>query len=819
MYFSASEKLLKLNMKNIFLVIAILLTVLSYGKCNQTSDTTVIISKIAGWKVVVNDKGSIINLQMTFKKKLVNIPWRNDANGGPAWKGIQLSKVTGNKVVFEGKQNDQLYTIEYKDVQGKLAIIASLKNESAQPLMANPAIGLRLGIDNEMKDPKKYFNTFFPTLLRCERTHFWGYFQSPDGQILTVSSPDAIASRTIEYIEQGHRISTSSLDVLHTLPLPSRHPQNLIQLAPGQSKSWTIYLEPVNALTDVMQTVANNCKAPFIDISQTTVAPGEKINFKINASNTNSTISILDPNGKNIAIHKKVVSGKAIQYTLTAPATIGNYTIVTKANNKQSEAVFHVRKPWGWYLQQARTEALRMQIKPMSHREGWLGFFSAYGAERYYPNAKLLAETEAIFKDFYTIMVDTAKTEFYRNKQTWHDRPQNTSWMLALVVSRYAATKKMEDLELAAKWGDAFIAKFQKENGSFSKYSALTLGTKFLAELAIHEKPLAATSAFWKDKYDRHMLSIEKASKKLLEVKDLEDTEGEATYEDTQAGSAWTLLALQAMMTDNEALKIEYLNASIQIQSRHESITQALIPDARMRNATLRFWESQYDVLTLPNFINSPHGWTMRSQFGALYLYLLTGQEKYLDILNNAMGASVQAIDERSGILRWAFVPDPYIAAQQFVPDNANPGKGKNIDVVLGEQWLPMISDWWRVPKGEIGTLTQFKTKGFQVVSQGWSCDNDVHETFRILADELIPNAFVLEREDGTLRTMNCTIEKKGKTLFVKMNENVITRLHLNLKNNFTVVTTFANKTTTQKVTKGSSWVGPGGVPTLFNEK
>jgi hypothetical protein len=657
-------------------------------------------------------------------------------------------------------------------------------------------------------------------LLRCERTHFWGYFQSPGGQILTVSSPDAIASRSIGYIEQGHRISTSSLDMLHTLPLPPRHPQNLIQLASGETKSWTIVLEPTNSLSDVLQTVAKNCNAPFIDINRTTAAAGEVVEVKINFKGNNlPEISMIDPNGKNISLPKKEIISNCIRYNIVTPTGIGNYKILVKANNKHSEAIFHVRKPWGWYLQQARKEALRMQIKPMSHREGWLGFFSAYGAERYFPNKKSLAETEAVFKDFYSIMVDTTKIEFYRNKQTWHDRPQNTSWMVALMVARYAATKKIEHLELAAKWGDAFIAKFQLPNGSFSRYSALTLGTRFLAELALHEKPLAQKFPLWKERYDRHQLAIERASKRLLEVKDLEDTEGEATYEDTQAGSAWTLLALQAIMSNNDSLKNEYLTASLQVQKRHESLTQAIIPDARMRNATLRFWESQYDVLTLPNMMNSPHGWTMRSQFGALYLYLLTGEERFLDMLNNAMGACVQAIDESTGILRWSFVPDPYVAAQQFVPDVYKPGQGKNVTVVVGEQWLPMISDWWRVPKGEIGTLIQFKTKGFQVVSQGWSCDNDVHETFRILADEIMPNAFVLEREDGSFRTMNCTIEKRSKILFVKMHENAVTRLHLNLKNKYTVVTTFAKKTTEQNVDKGFHWIGPGGVPELFQRK
>jgi hypothetical protein len=804
-------------MKKKIVFFVLILIAHTNGKCAQTSDSIILKSSKADWQAMLNDSGAITELQILFNNKWVKIPWKKDTNGGPAWKGIIMKKVADNKFLFEGRKNEQVYSLEYKDVQGKLTLIASLKNESAKPFLANPSISLRLGIDNEMKEPKSYFSIFFPTLLRCERTHFWGYFQTPNGQLLTISSQDAIASRTIKYIELGHRIATSSLDMLHTLPLPSRHPQNLIQLASKESKSWTIVLEPANSLQDIFPIVAANCKAPFIDLNRTTAAAGEMVEMKINFDGKIlPELSMTSPNGKKVKLPKGEVFENGIRYNLPAPSMIGNYKIIAKANNKESEAILHIRKPWGWYMQQARKEALRMQIKPISHREGWLGFFSAYGAQQYYPNKKLLAQTEEVFDDFYDIMVDTSKTEFYRNKQTWHDRPQNTSWMVAMLVARYAATKKIEDLELAAKWGDAFIAKFQLPNGSFSKYSALTLGTKFLSNLAAYELPLSKNNLLWKERYARHQIAIAKASKKLLEVKDLEDTEGEATYEDTQAGSAWSLLALQAMMTNNDSLKQACLTASLQIQSRHESLTQAIIPDGRMRNATLRFWESQYDVLTIPNMMNSPHGWTMRSQFGALYLYLLTGKEYYLDMLNNAMGTCVQAIDENTGVLRWAFVPDPYIAAEQFVPDANKPGQGKNVPTIIGEQWLPMISDWWRVPKGEIGTLIKFQTKGFQTVSQGWSCDNDVHETFRILADEIMPNAFVLEREDGSLRTMNCTAKRKGKTIVVALHENVVSRVHFNLKNKYDVVIPFAKKTIKQTVDKGLFWVGPGGVPELF---
>ena len=320
----------------------------------------------------------------------------------------------------------------------------------------------------------------------------------------------------------------------------------------------------------------------------------------------------------------------------------------------------------------------------------------------------------------------------------------------------------------------------------------------------------------WKERYDRHLLSIERASQRLLLVKDLEDTEGEATYEDTQGGSAWSLLAMEALLATSDTLQKKYLQASLQVQQQHECLTQALIPDGRMRSGTLRFWEAQYDILMLPNMMNSPHGLIMRSQFGAFYLYLLTGEERFLNIMNNAMGSCVQAIEESSGVLRWAFVSDPYVAAHQFVPDTERPGKGKHIPVLVGEQWLPMISDWWRVPDGEIGALTKFRTDSFQQVSQGWSCDNDVHETFRVLSEQYVENAFVLERTDGSLVTINCKAERKGATIIILGLEKTVSRVHLNLKTKRKVVACFTETVISQQVNKGMHWVGPGGVPLLL---
>lgn len=772
-------------------------------------------SPTGGWSLTVATNGTFQRLEMTFGQKRVSVPWRSgtDANAGPSWAGVKLHAVPGAPLRFAGRSGEAEYTLAYRDEKGRLTINAGLRNLGSQPLTAQPRVRLTLGMDQEMKDPRTYFQIFFPTLLRCEPTHFWGYFQNPNGQVLAIGSPDPIASWAHGYKGLGHRIITSHLDLLHALPLPPRHPQTLGALAPSETRSWRIVLQPVGAMDEVPETVAAICEAPAFGLDRTTAAPGETVELTVHHSGgARPTVTMSDATGKEWPLPPPRDHSEALRYAFAAPEATGLVTLSAVAGEKRTEALLNVRRPWGWYLRQARSEALRMQQKPMKHREGWLGFFSAYWAQVYYPDPAKLKETEEKFQAFFAQMVDPATGHFYTNKPTWPDRPQNSSWMLGLLVSRYAATRNLEHLEQAAQWGDDFIRRFQKPDGAFShgknSYGALTLGTKFLMELVTLEQASDAGAPAGQQRFGKsielQLHAIDRAVSNLEKVKDMGNTEGEQTYEDSQAGSAWSLLAMHALTSADAAMQARYLAGSLEVRARHECLTQALIPDGRMRGGTLRWWEAQYDILTTPNMMSSPHGWTMRSQFGALYLYLLTGEERFLNAACNAMGACAQAIDQQTGTLRWAFVPDPYVEAQQFVPDPEKPGKGKRVPAIVGEQWVPMISDWWRVPEGQVGNGPGGRR------SQGWSCDNDVHEHFRVMAEQFVPNAFVLERADGTLRAWNCRVEQKGERLEVVPAEPVVSRVHLNLRKAHRVGILFSSDSFDGRVEPGMRWVGPG---------
>ncbi len=780
----------------------IILSLLLAGCLHSLRAQEVLRSSNGDWEAEISNKGMIQSLKMNFGgDKLVSIPWHASGEyAGPSFSGTSLHK----KEAFTYASREvypMSYAIRYAEENGMFTLQLSLTNNSGVPQYASDKASLCLGINTVMANPDEYFSVFFPTMLRCEKTHLWGYFEAPDGHVLGIASPDPIASWHLNYIGNGHRIASASLDLLHELPLPPRHPQDLFYMAPYETKTWKLVLLPLTDIGEIPKAMAESISIPVIDMERTTASVGETVDIRVvSQADETPKLTIIAPDGQQENIQLSHESDTDYHCELKAPQTAGTYKIQAEAGGYCAEASLYVRKPWGWYLQQAGREAMRMEQKTAAHREAWMGFFSAYWSQVYFPNQHMLEQTERNFEQFWNVMIDPKTGFYYTNKSTWHSRPQNTSWMVGVLIARYAATQKQEHLELAADWADRLIDDFQLPNGAYKGYTALTMGAKFIQELMWFESPLAKKSTYWKTRYEKHRRSVEAASRNILEVKDMGDTEGEATYEDTQAGSAWSLLAMHALTACDDNETAHFLNASLEVQKRHECLTQALVPDSRMRGGTLRWWEAQYDVLINRNMMNSPHGWTMRSQFGAMYLYLLTGDEYYLNLAFNAMASCSQAIDLMTGELRWAFVPDPYVKIQRFVQDYRKGGEGKYVNEVIGEQWLPMISDWWRVPENKVVWNKE----------RGWSCDNDVHEHFRFLAEMFIPNAFVIERVDGSMRTWNCVAELKGEKIIVTPADTLVTRVHFNLQHAHEVEVTFTDNTESGLLGKGLNWFGKG---------
>lgn len=293
-------------------------------------------------------------------KLLSGVPWHT------------MGEFSGPCFYADGQGLERAVNVYEKE--GLVVIEARIKNPTSHTLdIKDGMASLRLGINTSMEDPNKYLRQFFPTMLRCEKTHLWGYFQSPDGRVLAISSPDAVASWHYDYAGLGHRINTVTLDLMNPLPLPNRHPQNLTSLKAGEEKIWHICLMPVNSVGDVPRAIAEKSGVPMFFLERTTLGDGECTDVYVYGNHPKLTL--VTPLGKRKNVKLKSKEGKSY-FTFTAKGGKGEYKLLLADGSKLSEALLFVRPTWSWYLQQADHEASLMEQKAMQHREGWMGFFS-----------------------------------------------------------------------------------------------------------------------------------------------------------------------------------------------------------------------------------------------------------------------------------------------------------------------------------------------------------------------------------------------------------------------------------------------------------
>jgi hypothetical protein len=803
-----------------------------------------------GWRAIIDSQtGSLRSVSFRRDGQWDLVQFRTNQFAGPRWAGVPTALKDTNSLAFEGRVGDVLHTLRYQTLDGHLALVAGLQNLGSNSFAPREA-RLILGVDTEMIRHPQWDSVLFPTLLRCEKTHFWGYLMGPTGRILGIASPDPVASYNLEYNQSGHRIFTCDLDLLHALPLPSRHPQNLTELKPGEQKTWTIFLDEPGSLDAVKPELAALARAPMIEADRFTLAAGEKSVITIwstqgvklavakesgasqNLSNSRSESAPSDLRtaggltGQNSSRSTPAAAASEIHLRpgkesgvwladFTPSAGPGVYILTaTTPEGKQSEARIYAREPWSWYLKRAREEALNKPQKASTHRESWVGCFSTRLAQRYFPEPSLDEPAEKMFREILGLMYDLEKARPLPASKP--GRSQNHSVMISLLAASFATTGHTNDLDLAARLADWLIENRQADDGSYranSKtgvhYTSVHYMAKNILELAAQEKKLAAGSELWRGRYQRHFDSARRAVDDLLNRGDRVETEGEQTLEDSMIANTASQLALFALLQSDPAEREKYALAARRMLDKHRCLSQQIIPDCRMRGATLRFWESQYDVLMKPNMVNSPHGWTARKTPGTWYLYLLTGEEQYLRETMDALGACMQLIDLGSGELRWGFVPDPYVQAEAFEPNPAQPGRGVRVQRIIGEQCVPMISGWWKAPPGQA-------VQGYSTTLPGSCCDNDVHEVFKAMEEIALTAAYVLERSNGEIAVWNCTARREGETLVIVPAEKVVSRVHLNLKAKHRLRIDFPGASSLTGEYSGMQWLGPGGIPELL---
>lgn len=658
--------------------------------------------------------------------------------------------------------------------------------------------GIKLGVDTYMDRYPEWFDKYFPTLMRNERDHFWGYLQNPRGKVLALVSSQPIASWSVDFNLGyqspsqfwfwGHRIESLNLDLLNALPLPERHPQNLYQLVPGDSISWDIAFIDIKELDDLEYEVSKVAEAPILSIEKTTYRAGERAQFEIFSGDaTPPQVTITNDKGEQItALVRRIDTGYYTIVPITLPS-VGFYTIRTTAGGHSSEGVISVIHPWRWYMNQARRAATVHHQKATSHAESWYGFYSAFIAAEDSADAVYDAPLAARFELLFDMLHDTVKME----PRYYASRIQNTSTTIGMLVDKYEAYGDRNDLERAARLADWLIATWQRPDGAYVNhgivYTSVIYVAKSILELAQAERLIAtaessggnkpipiisrADSRLWAERTERHYASAKRAIDQLVAADGNFETEGELTFEDGMISCSALQIGALALMQSDTAERSRYTQAMLKILNSHAPLAQLRVPDARRRGGTMRFWEAQYDVLMLPNMFNSPHGWSAWRGYATYYAYLLTGDERWLLETFNAMGTFANLIDAHSGKLSWAFVVDPYLNVDQAAEpdgrytadslsfDNPHPKLYKTREFTIGEQYIDMVSHWQ-------GVNTQ---------------DNDVHEVFKLIGEAALHNAFVVERPSGEVVGYNCRVIRRGKTLIVIPSEPQFTNIHFNV--------------------------------------
>jgi hypothetical protein len=772
---------------------------------NTSGNLAVTLTDHGAIKGIVWNRPNAAPVDLIFRQDgFAGFSWHVDIAGNWSTQ-LPLVRVKPDRDEFALNIAGIVYSLNYTVKNDRLEVVAKIENTSGKPFTFDRAL-VNVGVDTEMAQYPQWNQRFFPTLLRCEKTHFWGYFMRPDGIIMGIASPDPVASWANGYNGGGHRLFTSCLDLFNKAPQPARHPQVNPTLAPGEVRQMKIFLVPMDTLAQVQPVLSRVAGIPMIALDRTTVEAGQKISGTFCSTKSPvESLTFAGPDGQPIFADSK---GTTFSFAVGQP---GLYSIHLKtADGKIADALAACRMPWSWYAKQARANAVSKPQKGGSHVEEWMGLFSGYIARRYFPDPELDAAIDAKYAEIAPILYDMNKML----PSSVPDRVQNHSYWASMLVDRYRATGDIHSLEFAASLAD-FVIKHQTPDGAYragygmgaGHYSCVGYVVKSIMEVMAAEKTLAEKDPVWKARYDRHAASVRLAIDDLVRRKDNIGTEGEATYEDGMIACDYTQLAMYALLQTDPVLREKYLAASKSIALGHRCLSQILIPDCRMNGGSLRYWEAQYDILTFPDMMSSPHGWSAWQLYGLWYLYQVTGEKEYLREAMNGLGSCAQLIDFKTGDLRWGFIVDPYLRADVYEQDPGHLGTGIGIQKIIGEQYMPMISGWHRAKPNTW-------VFGYGRNQNGGSCDNDVHEIFRCLGQIALTCAYVVQNADGSLETWNCQARRDfWGTIVVTPAEAVVSRIHFNLKKPAKAQVVFDSKKLDAKLPAGMTWFGPGGIP------
>ncbi len=751
-------------------------------------------------KVGINGKNGQILRFVTDKGD--DVPFRSDSHAGFSFEGVQLHMTSSAPPAFIGERDSVVYGLNYRIDNDRLIIECRVENRSGKtfsPLRTR----LILGVDSEMYLYPEWDDKYFTTLMRCERDFAWGYFMSPKGGILAFATEEPVASYALNYQFEGikewlwgHRIYTASLDLLHSLPLPERHPQHLTGLEAGESRTWTVHIGCVEKTDDVKPAISLWAGVPQIEAERYTISQGERIKATVRAENIEKA-ELKAPDGKTVKISidgKTVTSGELTKH--------GVYTLKITGSGKQAEAKFYLRKPWMWYLSTVRD--ILAEYPPFfgNSCEAFYGYYPAFLAASHTPHKEKDRMLEERYIRQLPNMIDIS-TGKPAQEAVLPDRVQNFSTVAGQLVDLWEATGKDEYLSIASRVGDVLTSEpVQAADGSFrskgTHYTAVIYPAKSMFELAAAEYRNG-----WHEKSSEHFNAAMRACEDLRERLDNIETEGDMTFEDGMITCSALQMGLAGLYSQDRKERDGYTEAARYMMEKHRCLEQKLIPDCRMNGATLRYWEA-LDIYFVPNQVmNSPHGWTAWKIYAVYYLYLLTGDTSYLTDMFNTLGACVQLLS-LDGKLRWGFIPDPYVDAAVCVPGD-EPYTWKTEDRIVGEQYLDALSPWMRPEDDE----------GIAIFGRyGASSDHTAHEIFKAMSECALTTAYVAVDGDSGIKTYNCRAEWEADgTLKIETDETGIDRIHVNTVLDLMVSAKMAGKTIIQNQKPGLNWIGKAPYP------
>lgn len=756
----------------------------------------------------IDKEGAICEMQL--RECGEKVEFRQDKWKGPAFEGVTL--IESAPLTYKGSKEGIDYELAYEIKDDHLVFRATVHNTTNKIWMPDRA-RLTLGLNTYMEKYPDWNRIYFPTLMRSERTHFWGYFMSPEGRIISISSPDQVASWSYAYEQSPakwkgqqigffgqHRIFTVNMDLLHKLPLPARHPQNLYALPPGQSHTTRFVLSSVKDLPSLKSHVAETTQAPVLEAEYYTQETGKTFSGKILTEKGKENafrMEVRSPRNEVFTVEPKAngIAGEA-NWTFTPLSGEGIYLCsLYSENGKVTESSLYVRPDCRFYLKGVRKEALRSKPTATHHAECFYPLYTYFLAKKHVPDADLDTAAEHVFQTIFPKLFDSEKKVMSADYKM---RIQDAATMAGILSDRYQVTGDIRDMENAAGLVE-FLLTCQKEDGAYYNlqhnvhYTSVIYIAKSIMEVMNEEKKLAEVHPEWAKRYKRHLASVRAAVDNLQKYGDNIQTEGQMTFEDGMISCSIAQLTMAALKETDAERREKYLARAEELSRKHECLTQLAIPDCRLNGGTLRFWEYQYTINLMSNGMNSPCGWSGWKIYGDWYLYLLTGKYEYLRRTFNALGSCMQLLDKNTGELRFGFIQDPYLDTSQYMEMPAGSGQPVPQRVIVGEQYLSQTSNWHKNPNAT------WRKK--------WGIDNFPHEIYKAMTEIALENAYIIEHENGSVQGVNCSVKKEGKFLTVTTTEPLVHRLHINLKNEHDIRTNFS-EVKSYPSEKGMKWLG-----------